>query len=52
LFRTLDEQDGKYCSDKITLFEEEQTNFLELSKEEIIIVEGTLMAVKRTLNEQ
>ena len=49
LFGTLDNEDANYYSDKISSLEEEQMEFLRLSKEQITVVKSTLKSLNSTL---
>ena len=51
LFGTLDEEDGKFYTDKISQLEQEQASFLRLSKEQVVLVKTTLRTVNRTLHD-
>ena len=49
LFGTLDDEDANYYTDKIKQLENEQLDFLKLSKEQITVVRSTLRSVNSTL---
>jgi methyl-accepting chemotaxis protein len=49
LFGTLDTEDANYYTDKISKLENEQLDFLKLSKEQITVVKSTLRSVNSTL---
>jgi len=49
LFGTLDNEDANYYTDKISHLENEQLDFLKLSKEQITVVKTTLRSVNSTL---
>jgi hypothetical protein len=49
LFGTLDNEDANYYSDKINSLENEQMDFLKLSKEQITVVKSTLRSLHSTL---
>jgi hypothetical protein len=51
LFGTLDEDDGKFYTDKISQLEQEQASFLRLPKEQVVLVKATLKTVNRTLHD-
>ena len=49
LFGTLDNEDANYYTDKISHLENEQLDFLKLSREQITVVKSTLRSVNSTL---
>jgi hypothetical protein len=49
LFGTLDNEDTKYYTDKITHSENKKLDFFKLSKEQIMVVKTTLMSVNSTI---
>jgi hypothetical protein len=49
LFGTLDNEDTNYYTDKITHLENEQLDFLRLSKEQITVAKTALRSVNSTL---
>jgi len=49
LFGTLDAEDANYYTDKISQLENEQLDFLKLSKEQITVVKSTLRSINSTL---
>lgn len=49
MFGTLDNEDANYYTDKISHLENEQLDFLKLSKEQITVVKTTLRSVNFTL---
>ena len=49
LFGTLDAEDANYLTDKISQLENEQLDFLKLSKEQIMMVKSTLRSINSTL---
>ena len=49
LFGTMDYEDANYYSDKISHLENEQLDFLKLSKEQITVVKTTLRSINSTL---
>ena len=49
LFGTMDSEDASYYTDKISKLEEEQIDFLKLSKEQITVVRSTLRSMNSTL---
>ena len=49
LFGTLDNEDANYYTDKISHLENEQLDFLKLSKEQITVVKTTLRSVNSKL---
>jgi hypothetical protein len=49
LFGTLDNEDANHYSDKINSLENEQMDFLKLSKEQITVVKSTLRSLNSTL---
>ena len=49
MFGTLDNEDANYYTDKISHLENEQLDFLKLSKEQITVVKTTLRSVNSTL---
>jgi hypothetical protein len=49
LFGTLDAEDANYYTNKISQLESEQLDFLKLSKEQITVVNSTLISVNSTL---
>jgi len=49
LFGTLDNEDANYYTDKISHLENEQLDFLKLSKKQITVVKTTLRSINPTL---
>jgi hypothetical protein len=49
LFGTMDSEDANYYTDKISHLENEQLDFLSLSKEQITVVKTTLISINSTL---
>ena len=49
LFGTLDAEDASYYTDKISQLENEQLDFLKLSKEQMTVVKSTLRSINSTL---
>ena len=49
MFGTLDNEDANYYTDEISYLENEQLDFLKLSKEQITVVRTTLRSINSTL---
>lgn len=49
LFGTMDSEDTSFYAEKISSLDNEQTDFLKLSKEQLIIVKSTLRSLNSTL---
>jgi len=49
LFGTLDNEDANYYTDKSSHLQNEQLDFLRLSKEQITVVKTTLRSINSTL---
>ena len=51
LFGTLDENDATYYTDKISKLEADQRNFLQISKDQMIVVKSTIASFNFTFRE-